>query len=227
MDSHNASVANISHTSTDEPDHPRIRTIVKHLSLSLLIANVVPGALFYLCLVLGSMSIALITALLWCYGMICWRIATKRGTSGLLLLTAVGLTARTMLAFASGSTYIYFLQPAANDAIVAVLFLLSLATTRPIVARLAGDFYPMSTEVAGRPRIRRLFRHLTVLWAVLCFTKSGVTVWLLESLPPVQFVAIKSILMPAIIVAGVAVTIEAVRRVAKIEGLLHRPQVGF
>jgi hypothetical protein len=43
-------------------------------------------------------------------------------------------------------------------------------------------------------------------------------------LPPVQFVAIKSILIMVIIIAGIAVTVEAARRVAKREGLLHRQQ---
>src|SRR5262249_23771349 len=156
------------------------------------------------CLRLGSMWIALIAALVWCYGVIGLGIATKRRTSGLMLLTVVGFTAKTMFAFSRGSTYIYFLQPTANHALLPVPFLLSLATTRPVVARLAGDFYPMSAEVAARPRIQRLFRHLTVFWAVLCLTKSGVTVWLLESLPPVQFVAIKSILVLAIVIGGVA-----------------------
>lgn len=207
-----------------EPDYPRIPTVLKHLSLNLLVANVVPAALFYSCLRLGNVWIAIIAALSWCYGVIGWRMLTKRRTSGLLLLTVVGLTAKTILALASGSTFIYFIQPAANDAIIAVLFLLSLATARPIVARMAADFYPMSAEVAGRPRIRRLFWHLTLLWAVLCLTKSGLTVWLLESLPPVQFVAIKSIIVFAIILAGTAMTVESARRVAKTEGLLHRTQ---
>jgi hypothetical protein len=224
MDVKRVSTAITPHPADHEAAHPRLRTILKHLSLSLLIANVVPGALFYLCLRLGSIWIALIAAIAWCYGVICWRIATKRRTSGLLLLTAVGLTAKTMLAFASGSTFLYFVQPAANDVIVAVLFLLSLATTRPVVARLAPDFYPLSAEVARRPRIQRLFWHLTLLWAVLCLTKSGVTLWLLESLPPVQFVAIKSILVLAIILGGIVVTVEAARRVAKMEGLLHWQQ---
>jgi hypothetical protein len=200
---------------------------LKHLSLNLLIANVVPGALFYLCMRLCSVWIALIAALAWCYGVIAWRVTTKRRMSGLLLLTVVGLTAKTILAFASGSTFIYFLQPAANDAIVAVLFLLSLATARPIVARLAGDFYPMSDEVTRRPRVQRLFWHLTLLWAVLCLTKSGVSVWLLEALPPVDFVAVKFLFVLAITITGIAVTVEAARRVAKTEGLLRRRQAAF
>ncbi len=34
-----------------------------------------------------------------------------------------------------------------------------------MVARLAGDFYPMDHELAMRPRVRRLFWHLTALVA--------------------------------------------------------------
>jgi hypothetical protein len=213
-------------TTTETPAQPiaqpKVREILKHLALSLLMANVIPGLLFYLALRIASIWVALIVALVWCYGAIAWRFATKRPPSGLLMISVVGLTAKTIFAFASGSTFIYFLQPAVNDAIVASLFLLSLATARPIVARLATDFFPLSPEVAGRPRIQRLFWHLTVLWAVICLTKCGVTLYLLESMPPVQFVAIKSILILVVIIAGTAVTVEAARRVAKSEGLLYK-----
>lgn len=105
---------------TAEPDHSRIRTIVKHLSLNLLIANLVPGALFYSCMRLGSVwiaLIALIAALAWRYGVLIWRISTKRRTSGLVLLTAVGLTAKTVLRVCQRQHLLYFLQPAANDAV--------------------------------------------------------------------------------------------------------------
>ena len=49
------------------------------------------------------------------------------------------------------STWLYFLQPVISDGVVAALFLLSLASARPMVARLAGDFYPMDHELAVTP----------------------------------------------------------------------------
>ena len=137
------------------------------------------------------------------------------------MIAVVGLTAKTILAFASGSTFIYFLQPAVNDAVIALLFIVSLRSARPVVARLAADFYPMNADVAGRPRIQRLFWHLTLLWAVLGLAKCVVTVWLLESLPTTEFVAIKSIFVLAVILAGTVVTVAAAFRVARSEGLLH------
>jgi hypothetical protein len=204
---------------------PRFSAIMRHLALSLLMANVIPSALFYICLRAGNVWTALTAALVWCYGAAAWRVATKRPMSMLLVIAVVGLTAKTILAFASGSTFVYFLQPAVNDAIVALLFTVSLTTARPVVARLAADFYPMNSDVAGRPRIQRLFWHLTLLWAMLALLKCGVTVWLLESLPTTQFVAVKSIFVMAVIIVGTIVTVAAAFRVATAEGLLHRRPV--
>ena len=205
----------------DTTARPRFAAIMKHLALSLLMANIIPSVLFYLCLRAENVWAALIAALVWCYGATAWRVRTKRPTSMLLTIAVVGLTAKTILAFASGSTFIYFLQPAVNDAALATIFMLSLATARPVVARLAADFYPMTDDVASRPRIQRLFWHLTLLWAVLALVKSVVTVWLLESMPTVQFVAVKSTFILATIITGTAVTVIAAFRVARAEGLLH------
>lgn len=200
---------------------PNLAAILKHLALSLLMANVIPAALFYVCLRTGNVWAALIAALVWCYGAIAWRAGTRRPTSGLLLVTVVGLTVKTALAFASGSTFLYFLQPAVTDAVVSLLFMVSLLTARPIVSRLAADFYPMTADVAGRPRIQRLFWHLTLFWAVICLIKCAVTLWLLESLPTVTFVAVKGVAILTVILVATSVTVYASFRVARNEGLLH------
>ena len=116
----------------------------------------------------------------WSYGAIAWRALTGRRTSGLLVLAALLLTGRTLLLVLADSTWLYFLQPVISDGAVAALFLLSLASARPMVARLAGDFYPMDHDLASRPRIQRLFRNLTIMWAVLGLAKATATLWLLE-----------------------------------------------
>jgi hypothetical protein len=195
--------------------------VLRHLGLSLLWANVVPSALFYICFAAGNIWAALIAALTWCYGAMAWRFTTRRRTSGLLWLTAIGLTGKTALAFATGSTFLYLAQPAVNDALVALLFLGSLATARPVVARLACDFFPMNVDVSQRPVVQRLFWRLTLLWAVICLVKSVVTLWLLHSMPLITFVEVKSVLTPTIAVAGAAATVVLAFRVARSEGLLH------
>jgi hypothetical protein len=204
-------------------ERPHLGAIVRHLGLSILMANIVPGVLFYLCMTLGNIWLALVAALVWCYGAMAWRLSTKRRTSGLLIITMIGLTAKTAMAFVSGSTFLYFLQPAITDGVVAALFLSSLTTARPVVARLASDFYPMNQDIAERPRIQKLFWNLTLFWAVMCFVKAVVTLYLLEELSTTAFVATKGLFILAMILSGTVVTVTAAIRVAKSEGLFHRP----
>jgi uncharacterized membrane protein len=190
------------------------------VSLSLLVACVVPATLFYLCLRVLGVWPAIIAALGWTYAAIGWRAMTGRRTSGLLFLTAVLMTGRTVIALLSDSTFLYFLQPVVGDGVVAAMFLLSLATARPLVARLAGDFYPMDDDLHLRPRVRRLFWHLTAMWAVICLGKGVLTFWLLESTSLETFVLLKSILVLTLTGLAVAATVTAAAVVARKEGLL-------
>lgn len=207
-------------TVLDAPARPKLGAVLRHLSLAILTANVIPGVIFYLTLIAGNIWLALTAALCWCYGAVAWRISTKRRASVLLYLTIIGLTAKTAFAFATGSTYIYFLQPALTDVVVALLFLGSLLTAQPVVARLARDFYPVDDELAGRPRVQRLFWRLTLLWAVVVGTKATISLWLLNTQSTGDYVAIKTVLNPSLIVAGTTLTVLLSLRVARHEGLL-------
>lgn len=199
---------------------PGLGSVLRRVGMSLTVACVVPAALFLVSYELFGVWPAILGALAWSYGAIGWRALTGRRTSGLLVLTAVVLTARTGIALVAHSTFFYFLQPIISDGVVAAAFLLSLATARPMVARLAGDFYPMDAELSLRPRLRALFWHLTVLWAVVCLAKAVAMFWALNSLSLNTFVIVKSISMPAANLLAVVVTICAAVLVARREGLL-------
>ncbi|MCW2776062.1 MAG: hypothetical protein JWN91_4388 [Nocardioides sp.] len=205
----------------DEPRHcPSLGAVVRRVGLSLLVACAIPAALFYVCFRVNGVWTAIFVALGWSYGAIAWRALTGRRTSGLLILTAVVMTGRTLIALLTDSTFLYFLQPIISDGVISVMFLLSLATARPMVARLAGDFYPMDHELSVRPRIRRLFWQLTLMWAALCLGKALMTLWLLQSQSLDTFVLVKSVSVLSINAAAVAVTIGAAVLVARKEGLL-------
>ena len=201
-------------------ESPRLATIIQRVGLSLLIAAVIPGALFYVCFLVANVWVAIVAGLVWSYGALAFRALSGRRTSGLLVLAAILLTGRTVISLATGSTFLYFLQPVISDGIVGTTFLLSLATARPIVARLAGDFYPMDHDVAMRPRVRRLFWHLTMLWALLCLGKATLTMWLLQSASLDTLVLVKTISVPTVNALAAAATITAAVMVARKEGLL-------
>jgi hypothetical protein len=203
------------------PYRPPLSAVVRHLTFSLLTATIIPTVLFYLFLVAGNVWMALLAAMTWCYAALAWRVGTKQRTSALLWITLVGLTIKTGFAFASGSTFVYFLQPLLADAAVALIFLVSLLSARPIVARLAADFYPMDADLAGRPRIQRLFWRLTLLWSAICAVKAIVLLWALQSVSTTSFVAVKTVVGPTAAIAGAALTVFLAVRVARHEGLLH------
>ena len=205
---------------TPVQSRPGLRTVLRRVTLSLTVACAIPAALFFTSYQLAGVWTAIVVALCWSYGAIAWRAVTGRRTSGLLVLTAIVLTGRTVIALVAQSTFFYFLQPIITDGVVAAAFLLSLATARPMVARLAGDFYPMDAELSLRPRLRRLFWHLTAMWAVVCLAKAVAMFWALNSLSLDTFVLVKSISMPACNLLAVALTVCAAVLVARKEGLI-------
>jgi uncharacterized membrane protein len=199
---------------------PHLRDVVRRVAVSLATAVVAPAVLFTTTLVLFGVTTAMIVALVWMLSATAWRHATGRQVSGLLVLTVAIMLVKTTITFATGSTFIYFVQPVVVDATVATIFLVSLATDRPLVARLAPDFYPMDPEVASRPPIQQLFRRLTLLWGLVIVAKGSITLWLLLSLSTVHFVVIKNGAIISITLATAATTVLWSSLVGRREGLL-------
>ena len=210
----------VPHLAQPLPAHPALRAVLRRVGASLLIACVVPAIVFYSLFVALGIWPAIVAALIWSYGAIGFRALTGRRTSGMLLLTAGVLTVRTGVALAAQSTFIYFLQPVLTDLTIGLVFLLSTLTARPLVARMAGDFYPLTEELHARPTVQRLLRRLTVLWAVALLGKAAVVFVLLESQPLATFVLAKGILVPVTNATCIGLTILAAAAVARREGLL-------
>jgi len=203
------------------PVRPRLRDVVARVTVSLATAVVAPAVLFLTTLVIFNVAAAVIIALAWMAGAMCWRWATNRPVSGLLLLTLGIMTVRTVFTLATGNTFVYFVQPVFADFTVAAIFLGSLWTARPAIARLAPDFYPIDEALAARPGMRALFRRLTLMWGLVILVKGGVTLWLLVTLSTVSFVLIKSgAIITLTLTAAVATVVWSVI-VGRQEGLLR------
>jgi uncharacterized membrane protein len=152
-------------------------------------------------------------------GVMIWRRIAGHPVSGLLVLSVGILTVRTAFTVITGDTFIYFVQPVFADVAVAVLFLGSLATARPVIARLAPDFCPLSAEVAARPQMRALFRRLTLMWGLVILAKATITLWLLEALSTTSFVLIKGGAIITLTATAAVVTIAWSFVVARQQGL--------
>jgi uncharacterized membrane protein len=136
-----------------------------------------------------------------------------------LQLAIVGLTVRTIVGIFSG-TFMYFLQPVAATVALGLVFLGTLMFGRPMIARMASDFCPLSPDIAGRPAIVRLFSGLTLLWAGVHLLTAGTTFALLVSLPTETFVVLKSAVSMPITASAIVLTVWWSMRIARAEGLI-------
>jgi uncharacterized membrane protein len=202
------------------PHRPTLSTVIRHIAVTVATVSLIPSVLFYVSLQAWNVWAALISALLWCYGLVGWRMATGRRTSALLWLAALGLTAKTVFAFASGSTLLYVLQPVLSDVLMAVVFALSLWGAQPVVSRLAGDFYPMDEDLHSRPRVRTLFRRLTMMWATIWGAKAALALWWMDAISVSSYTQVKSLVVPLAAISGATISVLLSVRVARHEGLL-------
>jgi hypothetical protein len=182
---------------------PRPASIVRHAVPRILEGTVVPLALFYGGLQLIGLGGALVAALLWCHSALAWRLLTRRSVSALLILGAVGLTARSLVALVTGSVFVYFLQPSLGTLLVGFVFLVSVPAGRPLAERLAADFVPLPEHVVGAPSVRRIFRRISLLWGLVNIINAAVTLWLLAS----QSLGLFLILRPVVTWVGVGLGI--------------------
>jgi hypothetical protein len=195
-------------------------SVVRHSGPHLLEASLIPTALFYCCLVLAGLGAAFAAALIWTYAAVACRLARHRPVPPLLVLGVVGITVRTTVAVASGSSFFYFAQPIAGSVVMAGVFLLSVAIGRPMVEHLALEFWPLTPEMLARPAVSRLLRGLTFLWAGVNLVIGATTMTLLLCLPLATYVAVKQLVTLAITGTGVALTIDRSVRTARREGFV-------
>jgi intracellular septation protein A len=203
---------------------PRLTDLLARVGLTLATAVVAPAALLWATMAIFNVTAALTVALAWLVGATSLRWATNRPVSGLLLLSLGILTVKTSFTLVTGNTFIYFVQPVFADFAVACIFLGSLWSARPVIARLAPDFYPMSAAVAARPEMQALFRKLTLMWGLVILIKGGITLWLLESLSTANFVLIKGGAIITLTLTAAVVTVVWSVVVGRQQGLL-RPTV--
>lgn len=186
---------------------PRLRDLAKRAAPQVIEATLVPLALFYAALAALGPTGAICTALGWNYLALARRLCCRERLPGLLLISSLGLTARSALAFASGnSLFVYFLQPSLATALVGAAFLLSVPLGRPLAEKLAHDFVPLPPSFLRRPKVRQLFVRISLLWALVSLANAAGTIALLVNFPIATYLAAKTGLSGALTLSGIVVS---------------------
>ena len=175
---------------------PRLRDIVRHA-----LPNVIEGRLIPLVLFIGFLELmgtlsALLIALSWSVVTIAYRVSTGRRVPGLIIISSVALSARTLVTILTGSMVMYFIQPMISTVLIGCAFLISVPYGRPLAARLAADFVPLDEATRSHPLVQQFFVRLSLLWSMTSLVNAAVTIWLLTTQSTTTFMLVKSAMGP-------------------------------
>ncbi len=159
---------------------PGLRGIFRHSMPGILEGIVAPTIILYLGLTFIGFWGGLAAALAWSYGSIARRHLSGQRIGGLLVLAALSLSGRTIIAGLSGSLSLYFVQPVLGEAALGLVFLVSAVTREPMAARLAADFVPLG-DLRWQPVMRRVFTRITMLWGAAFLLNSLLGMWMIFS----------------------------------------------
>lgn len=187
-------------------------------------ATIIPGVLFYASLRWSGVGLAYLTAVGWLYACLVRRCVLRHRIPALLVIGAVGITVRTLVAVWTGSTFVYFVQPVAVTVATGCVFGASLVVGQPLIGRFAGDFWLVTPEVAANRAVLSLFRGLTALWAAVNIVTAAITLVLLITLPVTTFVVVKQVSGIAVTIAAIYLTIRWSHRTACREGIVRAPR---
>jgi hypothetical protein len=141
---------------------------------------VVPTLLITFLLPATNLVIALSAALGWCYLSVLVRWARGHRLPGTMMLCVSMLSGKACLALATGSAFVYLLQPALGSALMALLFVGSAVFGRPVTMRLARDFVQLPHHVIERRSVRRMFVQVALLWGLGRLLDAGMSVMFLH-----------------------------------------------
>ena len=198
---------------------PLLKAVARRGLPGIVEASFVPAAIFLTARSLWDTRWAMIAVLAWGLISVLYRRWRGHRFPTLVVVAFVGLLVRTFVGIASGSTFAYFAQPVATLVGIATVFLLSVLFGRPLVARIAHDFCPISPDLASRPSVIQLFTGLTVLWAGAQLVSAAATVAMLLSMSTSLFVIVKPFVTLGVSAAAVTVTVMWALRVAHRENL--------
>jgi hypothetical protein len=197
-----------------------IGAVCRRLVPYLIEATLIPTGLFYLLLATTELRWAVVGALCCSYAAVARRLLVGSPIPGLLVLATLGISARTTVYLFSHNSFVYFVQPILRTVLTAVVFAGSVALGRPLIARFADDFCPLSSDVQCRPGVLRLFRRLSCLWAGINAVAAASTMALLLTVPVSVFVVTAAVAAWLVTCTGVVVTVVASVTTARREGLI-------
>jgi len=201
---------------------PRPLLVLRHAVPVILESVVAPLAAYYCAYMLFDFRGALLGALAWSYSIVIRHVVRRERVSTLMLLGTALLTMRTIVAFVTGSAFLYFIQPTAMAFLASLLLVVSALAGRPFTQRFTADFCPLSPEFLMRPLTRRFFVNVSFLWAAIMLLNGVVVLTLLLEVSGKSFALERSAITVSLTAVAVFISIAWFTRTMRRDGLVVR-----
>lgn len=176
---------------------PGLRAIVSHAWVNVVTGKIVPLVIFLALFNWTGITAAVLTALAWSLGLVAYQRAHGHRIAGLVILSIVGNTAKTIVAVATGSVIAYFIQPTISTTLIGTAFLVSIPLGFPLAERLVHDFCPFDEATKNEPAFNAFFPRLSFLWGATSLLNGAVTLYLLLTQSITNFLILKAFLGPS------------------------------
>jgi intracellular septation protein A len=186
---------------------PPLRDLALRAVPRLFEAVLIPTALFLLLLNTAGVSAAIVGGFVWTMSVIVVRRSLGRRIPTMVLVGVGVLLVRTLLSLATGSSFLYFLQPTLGTGTIGLVMLGSALLGRPLVLRLARDFCPLPADTMGDPHLRRFFVGISFFWGVTQLLNAAVTLWLLVSLSVSTYVVTRTAMSWSLTIVGIGISV--------------------
>jgi uncharacterized membrane protein len=144
----------------------RLGHVAGRAMLMLTESVLVPTAILYACMRTIGTPAGLIGVLVWCALTMLVRFVVGGRVPSTLLLVVGILVARTALALACSSVWLYLLEPVAASILMSVVFVGSALIGRPVTQRLAQDFVHLPERLLADRRMQRVFVEVALIWGL-------------------------------------------------------------
>jgi hypothetical protein len=188
---------------------------------ALLVATLIPLAVFYVALAAVSMTWAIVLSVAYAYAVAIYQYARWRRVSGMLLVAVFMASLRVLAAVASGHMVMFFAVPVIETAGFGLMFAATMFTSEPLVVRLARDLIPHAADDFAQRG--SLIRTLSLVWTVTYLASCTTSMVLLSTVPLPVFLGAHTLTGWFWTASGMILTIALCRRRAA--GLLDESRL--
>ncbi len=194
---------------------PPIRELAVGAVPRLVEGVLIPTALFLLLVNTAGVGAAIVGSFGWSTSVIVVRKVLGRPVPTLVFVGLGVLLLRTAVSLATGSSFLYFIQPTVGAGTIGIVIIASAIAGRPVVLRLARDFCPLPVDSMGDPHLRRFFLGISFLWGATQLLNAGITLWLLVSQSVSTYVITRAAMSWTLTALAIAVTVVWFIRMAR------------